>query len=71
MTSVESDNKCRIENLATGDDVDSINSSFKYKLPEGTSFLESQVAGHPFDRKKNTLGMFIYSILSINSKVYF
>lgn len=31
----------------------------KYELPEGTSILESQVAGHPFDVEKNTISTFI------------
>lgn len=39
--------------------------AFQDKLPEGTSFLESQVAGHPFDTKKNTIGEWDVSLLLI------
>ncbi|XP_043471797.1 inositol polyphosphate multikinase [Leptopilina heterotoma] len=35
----------------------SVNFQKKYELPEGTSILESQVAGHPFDVEKNTISM--------------
>lgn len=38
----------------------SVNFQKKYELPEGTSILESQVAGHPFDVEKNTISMFIF-----------